>query len=313
MNLRGTDGILTLLVYTALENAHIDKAVAARRRKTSSRHEEEDQSQSKRGWSKRHARGSLREAQRQAKASGWPFNLECVAHGQFRKAQVDLKSECNVFEATVQGVFAGQNGSFTENELFPLEACQNRLARRLFATTRRNFGPLAKTGTQFEQRVAAKARNCANRNGAHNSSLGLGQKIGGAILEGRPFSPANAERDFWQARLDKYFCTTDEVKLTIYATPWTQQFRDDVEALMELDEGDELDGDLRKGLLLCVLKDFCTLDLNVVRATCWSRAISSPGTRRELGEVLDKETHKTYHLRQNDYRNAWCRFNRFSN
>ena len=35
--------------------------------------------------------------------------------------------------------FAAQNGSFRENELFPLEACQNQLARRLVAMARRNW------------------------------------------------------------------------------------------------------------------------------------------------------------------------------
>ena len=64
--------------------------------------------------------------------------------GQFWKARVNFRLKCNVFKATVQGAllsglcaFAGQSGSFTENELHQLEECQNKLARRLLAQTRR--------------------------------------------------------------------------------------------------------------------------------------------------------------------------------
>ena len=73
-------------------------------------------------------------------------SLERVAHGQFYKAKVDFKFKGNVFQATMQGallsgmcVLAGQHGSFTENEVFPLESRLNELARRLLAMTRRNW------------------------------------------------------------------------------------------------------------------------------------------------------------------------------
>ena len=72
--------------------------------------------------------------------------LECVANvGRFLDcaSQRQLK-KCNVFKETVQGAilsglcaFAGQNGSFTKNGLFPLKACLKRLAHRLFAMRRR--------------------------------------------------------------------------------------------------------------------------------------------------------------------------------
>ena len=39
---------------------------------------------------------------------------------------------------------------------------------------------------------------------------------------------------------------------------------------------------------------FCALVLNVIRARYWSRSFPPPGTRRELGETTEKETHKTY-------------------
>ena len=54
----------------------------------------------------------------------------------FWKAQVFTKYKFNVFEAMVLGAifsflcaFAAHNGGFTENAIFPWEACQNRLAR----------------------------------------------------------------------------------------------------------------------------------------------------------------------------------------
>ena len=73
--------------------------------------------------------------------------------GQFWKAKVDFKFKCNVCKATIQGALlsglcasAGQHESFTENELFPLEGSQIKLARRL----------LEKLGRRAEQ--------AANRN-----------------------------------------------------------------------------------------------------------------------------------------------------
>ena len=46
---------------------------------------------------------------------------------------------------------------------------------------------------------------------------------------------------------------------------------------------------------------FCALDLNLIRSRYWCRAIPPPGTRRELGEVPEKEPHKTYQC------NCWTR------
>ena len=94
------------------------------------------------------------------------------------KAQVDSKYKCNVFKATVQGAllsglcaFARHffYGSCTEDELFPLEACHNRLARRLFAMTRRNWDSEPKKGNfEKKKKVVPKARNCASCH--HDSS-----------------------------------------------------------------------------------------------------------------------------------------------
>ena len=56
---------------------------------------------------------------------------------------MNFECKCNVFKATVQGALlsvlcavAGHGGSFTEHELFPLEACQNKL-RKLLAEKRK--------------------------------------------------------------------------------------------------------------------------------------------------------------------------------
>ena len=87
--------------------------------------------------------------------------LECVANvGRFLEcaSQRELK-KCNVFKAIVHGAilsglcaFAGQNGSFTKNGLFPLIACQNRLAHRLLAMTRRTWDSEPKQVTNHEQK-----------------------------------------------------------------------------------------------------------------------------------------------------------------
>ena len=56
--------------------------------------------------------------------------------------------------------------------------------------------------------------------------VGLGQKNGGGNSEG-------------ESRPQKYQSMTSEGKLAAGAAPWAKQFRDDIEALREFDEGDE--------------------------------------------------------------------------
>ena len=89
---------------------------------------------------------------------------------------------------------------------------------------------------------------------------------------------------------------TNEGRPTAYATPWAEQLRDYSNSLKEFGDGDdlvrELNGDLRKVSFMDV-ENVCALDANVVRARYWSRTWPFPGTCRELGEVLEKETHKT--------------------
>ena len=73
---------------------------------------------------------------------------------------------------------------------------------------------------------------------------------------------------FGRSRMDKYPSLRREVTLTAHVTPWAKQFRDDIDALKEFDEGDvlvrELQGDLR-------------------RTRHWSRAIPRDRTQSESG------------------------------
>ena len=93
--------------------------------------------------------------------------------GDFWRVSVNFKFNCNVLTPTVQGAlfsgfctFAGQTNNL-QNELFPLEASQNRLARRLLAVTRRNWD---------SESGAPKAQNSADGNGAQKSVDYAGQK-----------------------------------------------------------------------------------------------------------------------------------------
>ena len=70
--------------------------------------------------------------------------------GDFWKAQVEFKFKCNVFTTTIQGALlssscavACQKGSLSETELSSLDACQNRLARRLLCNDEEELGQRA--------------------------------------------------------------------------------------------------------------------------------------------------------------------------
>ena len=68
--------------------------------------------------------------------------------------------------------------------------------------------------------------------------------------------------------MDKYPSLRREGTLTAHVTPWAKQFRDDIEALKEFDEGDvlvrEIQGNLR-------------------RTRHWSSAIPRDRTQSESG------------------------------
>ena len=82
-----------------------------------------------------------------------------------------------------------------------------------------------------EQVVAPKAWKSSYCNGALNSSSWAGEEDGGANSAALFFPPSSAGKIFAQTRLDKCSSMTNEGKLTIHATPWANQFRDDIEAL----------------------------------------------------------------------------------
>ena len=73
-------------------------------------------------------------------------------------------------------------------EVFPLGACQNRLAHRLVAMTRRKCDG------------EPKKRHSADCNGAQNSSTGLGKRIAEQVQND----------EFLQARMDKFPTVTSE-------------------------------------------------------------------------------------------------------
>ena len=98
--------------------------------------------------------------------------------------------------------------------------------------------------------------------------------------------------------MDNCLSMTSEETLTVQY-PVGKQFRDYIEAPKE-DGGDEfvreLLGDLTK-VFSSHVDVLCALDLSVLRACYWSRGIPLLGTRRELGEVSEKDTHKTHQCR----------------
>ena len=75
-------------------------------------------------------------------------SLERVADaGVSSGSKVEFEFKCNVFKAAIQGtllsglwVSARQNVSFAENELFPLEACQNRVGKTALCSDEEELG-----------------------------------------------------------------------------------------------------------------------------------------------------------------------------
>ena len=140
------------------------------------------------------------------------------------EAKVDFKFNCNVFFATTQGALlsglcacAGLSGSFSENELFPLERCQNKLARRLLALTRSNWdGEPNKQQTPIKV-LLRKFGMCANCNGTQNPTLGMGQKSDRANPRRRPAPPASVGGNFWTDALGQ---THPHDELMFHAVSW---------------------------------------------------------------------------------------------
>ena len=134
---------------------------------------------------------------------------------------------------------------------------------------------------------AAKATDHAYRNGTENPRTTLPISSGGNHW-------ANMYR---QIHLEKYPCMTSQGKLTISATPWTKQFRDDITLLREFDEGDEFARELNGNLWKVFFDAFGRLvrtgfqrDPSKMLEQNLATARNMPRTRRGL---LEKETHNT--------------------
>ena len=156
--------------------------------------------------------------------------------GQFWKPQVDFKFKCNVFKATMQGALlsglctcAGENGSFAEIELFPLERCQNQLARRLLAMMRRNWdGEPNKQQTMIKV-LHRKLGIVSIAMELRIRLLGWAKRVAEQIQD-YDVSHQQVLAVFFfflrQTRLDRQPCMTSHGKLTFEATPWAKQSRD---------------------------------------------------------------------------------------
>ena len=112
--------------------------------------------------------------------------------------------------------FAGQNGSFTKNGLFPLKACQNRLARRLLAMTRRTWDSEPKTSDKHHEQKKVKRTL-----GTVPISMELKiRRVGWAKRMADSSCQQVLAAIFGHACTDKYPSLTSEEELTAHATPW---------------------------------------------------------------------------------------------
>ena len=159
--------------------------------------------------------------------------------GQFRKAKVNFKFKCNVFKATVLGAllsglcaFGRQSGSFTEGELNQLEACQNKLARRLLAQTRRAWDTEPKDGRVSTKELHRKLGMVTIETELSICSLGWAKRVAEQIQKDGLANQQVLVAIFGQTHVDNYQYPgmTEDGKLTPYATPWAKQFQDDINA-----------------------------------------------------------------------------------
>ena len=183
--IRIADEVLTILAEAALENEQIGKAMEAMEAMgmdTALNLKQEENIVVARGDGSKSVQMGLAQAARQGIFAGisktkvrylgnrLTWNMAFAAEkenrtratwnawhmmGQFWKATVHFEFKCNVFKATVQGAllsglgaFAGRNGSFKESELHQLKTCEDKLARRLLALTRKNWDTEPKNCTE---------------------------------------------------------------------------------------------------------------------------------------------------------------------
>ena len=183
----------------------------------------------------------------------------------------------------------------TKNELFLLEACQNKLARRPLALTGGNWESEPKKRDVSIKVLHRKLGIVPNAMEVRIRRLGWAQRMAQQIQKDDLCHRQVLGAILEQTRLDTFPYMTNEGKLTRQ-----KQFRDEINSLKEFDEGDdfvrELDRDVRKVFSLYA-EDFCAIELNVIRAKALEHNVATPGTVRELEEVPEKQTHNTWRCR----------------
>ena len=150
--------MLTILAEAALENEQIDKAMEAMGIAQNLK-KGENVVVARGGGPKSVHTGLGRAARQGLLAENSKTKVRYLGSRLTRK---DVNHKCNIFKACA-----------LLQELFSLEACQRKLARRLLAMTRRIWDSEPK-----QQQIWTK-------------SLGLFKKNGRAKSEGRPFPPAS--------------------------------------------------------------------------------------------------------------------------
>ena len=166
--------------------------------------------------------------------------------------------------------------------------CQNELARRLLATTRRNWDSEPKKKQIPTKELHRKLGIVPIAMELRIRREGWAKRMTEQIQK-----HAISHSNWWRQFLDKRAWTDTPAWRAM--TPWEKQFRDDINSLKEFDESDdfvrELNGDLKKVFHLYA-EDFCALDSNVIRARYWST--KGPEEREE---ALGKETLNTCQCR----------------
>ena len=158
--------------------------------------------------------------------------------GEFCTAKVDFKTQVQTspeqaYKAHCSQACALLRDKMEASQRTSCERRQKKVARRLLAMTRRNWDSEPKKEAGSEQRATSKAWNCANCNGTQNSTPRVGQKDDRTNPKTRLFPQQVLAATFGQTRLDRHPCMASDGKLTMYATPWAMQFRDDINSLEE--------------------------------------------------------------------------------
>ena len=94
----------------------------------------------------------IRQREGNTNCRGFGMRCECWAISGMRQSTPTFNVQCVQSNLSGLCAFAGKNGSFKKNGLFPLKACQNRLAHRLLAMTRRTWDSEPKQVTNHEQK-----------------------------------------------------------------------------------------------------------------------------------------------------------------